>query len=47
MKIQNLFEVTADDIFRKLDGLNAMIKDPATTPNEKHNAAKLKQNIAN
>lgn len=36
---------TADDLFRKLDSLNAMINDSATTEGEKANARSLKAKI--
>lgn len=46
MKISTLLEaVTAADLFRKIDGLDAMIKDPATTSGEKTNAAELKKRL--
>lgn len=46
MKISTLLEaVTAADLFRRIDGLDAMIKDPATTSGEKTNAAELKKRL--
>lgn len=41
MQIVELLEATAADLFRKLDGLKAMIDDPATTAGEKTTASKL------
>jgi hypothetical protein len=38
-------EATADDYFRKIDALDAMINDKATTPGEKSNAASLKAKV--
>ena len=45
MKIATLLEVTAQDLFRKITGLDAMIDDPATTDSEKQNARNLKQRL--
>jgi hypothetical protein len=45
MKISALLEVTAVDLFRKIDGLDAMIADPATTAGEKQNAQELKRKL--
>lgn len=45
MKISILLESTSDDLYRKIDALDAMIKDTATTTGEKENAAALKQKI--
>lgn len=39
MKLIQLFEATAADLYRKIDGLQAMIDDKTTTPGEKENAA--------
>jgi hypothetical protein len=47
MKISALLEVTAADLFRKIDGLDAMIADPATTAGEKQNAQALKLKLQN
>lgn len=40
-----LAEATADDLFRKIDALDATINDRATTPNEKESAAGLKARL--
>lgn len=46
MKISNLLEaVSAADLFRKIDGLDAMIADTATTASEKATAAELKKKL--
>lgn len=45
MKISILLESTSDDLYRKIDALDAMIKDASTTPGEKENAAALKKKI--
>lgn len=45
MKIITLLESTAEDLYRKIDALDAMIKDPSTTQGEKDNAASLKQKV--
>lgn len=45
MKISILLETTANELYRKIDALDAMIKDPSTTQGEKDNAATLKQKL--
>lgn len=45
MKISVLLEATANDLFRKVDALDAMINDQSTTQGEKDNARVLKQKI--
>lgn len=45
MKISTLLETTLVDLYRKMDGLKAMIADKATTPGEKENAGSLLKKI--
>ncbi len=45
MKIITLLESTAEDLYRKMDALDAMIGDASTTQGEKDNAASLKKKI--
>ena len=45
MKILTLLESTSDDLYRKIDALDAMIADKSTTSGEKENAAALKKKI--
>ena len=45
MKLFQLFESTSDDLFRKIDALDAVIADKAATDNEKSNAKSLKSKL--
>ena len=45
MRARELYEATAEDLFRKIDALDAMINDKAATQGEKDNATKLKANL--
>ncbi len=45
MRVQQILEAVAEDYFRKIEALDAMMTDRATTANEKQSAANLKAKI--